>query len=218
MTETAQVRLASATMEDLVLQIQQMNRERKEMTYKQESMLLQMQQVVREANEMKKEKEEMKQSIRDLLQEKISMNQEITDLKDKAKVQVFFTAGLTRQISLAYINQVLVFDKTLVNVGHAYNNVTGAFVCPVAGNYLFTMHALTIHNKYASLMLTKNNESIVRLHGPAGNGHQGSSQSTVIKLLKDDVVKVQAYSVPSELWGHPVDIHTTFTGLLVGLP
>jgi len=216
MTEAAQVRLASATMEDLVLQIQQMNRERKEMTHKQESMLLQVQQVTREAKEMKKENEEMKQSIGDLLQQNISMNQEIADLKLKANVQVFFTAGLTKHVTLAP-NQVLVFDKILVNVGGGYNNVTGAFVCPVNGYYLFEFHALSHNSHRASLMLTKNNESIVRSHVAPGNGYHAISQSTVIKLSKDDVVKVQEYQ-PSQVYGHPVDIHTTFTGLFVALP
>ena len=166
---------------------------------------------------MDKEKEEMKQSIRDLLQENISMNQEIADLKLKANVQVFFTAGLTKHVTLA-ANQVLVFDKTLVNVGDGYNNVTGAFVCPVTGYYLFEIHVLSNHNQRASLMLTKNNESVVRLHSPSGNAYQAASQSTVIKMAKDDVVKVEGYETSQVFGDIHGNIHTTFTGLLVALP
>lgn len=42
---------------------------------------------------------------------------------------------------------IIVFDKVVTNVGHAYNNIHGAFVAPVDGLYVFhvTMMALDTH-------------------------------------------------------------------------
>ena len=134
-------------------------------------------------------------------------------MKQQVGTSVLFSAALTHTVDTP-IGHVLVFDKTLVNVGGAYSNSTGSFVCPEPGFYHFTINALTAYDKQFALALYKNDQDVVHLHMPAGQGHQGSSQTTVLKLVKGDVVQVRAYTTTT-VYGTPADLHTTFTGLRV---
>ena len=155
--------------------------------------------------------------VREMNREKQQMIQTISELQHKLDTKVFFSVALTQDATLP-ANSVLVFDKILQNIGGGYSASSGAFTCPVDGYYLFEMHALSEYNKLFSLELYHNGQGVVKFHGPAGNNHQGASQSTVLKLVKGDTVTLRSYNGASIVYGRPNDIHSTFTGLLVALP
>lgn len=160
-----------------------------------------------------REKEQMKNSIENIKQESHAMRTELAGLRRQVEMKVLFSAALTKAVTLA-TGQVLVFDKILMDVGGAYNNITGSFVCPEPGYYQFTLSALSVHNKHFSLTLYHNSRDVIRFHGPAGQGHQGNSQTSILKLVSGDVVQVRAYS-GAFVYGSPTDPHTTFTGIRV---
>ena len=54
------------------------------------------------------------------------------------ETQIAFTAYLDHDLNNLGTDQVLPFNKVLLNDGQGYNNYTGTFVAPVSGVYSFT--------------------------------------------------------------------------------
>jgi hypothetical protein len=62
---------------------------------------------------------------------------------------VAFTAPITNSITNVAVNQVIVFDRVVTNIGNAYNNHGGIFTAPVSGAYEF---AVTIMSEPGHVM------------------------------------------------------------------
>ena len=54
---------------------------------------------------------------------------------------IAFSAGLSHHANISNGEKV-VFDRIFIDLGSAYNHVTGEFVAPVTGVYEFNYHAL----------------------------------------------------------------------------
>ncbi|KAJ8256358.1 hypothetical protein COCON_G00185100 [Conger conger] len=116
---------------------------------------------------------------------------------------IAFTAKLEISDSYPTHKGPLRFTNVLVNEGEGYSPVTGAFTCPRAGFYHFTVHASTYG--LAQFMINKNGQNVVSAYHTTLNEKksQMASSGCVIKLSESDKVWV-------ELWGPPRnDIHAT---------
>ena len=56
---------------------------------------------------------------------------------------VAFTAAIEkRTVSHVQINDIIVFPKVITSIGGGYSNLTGVFVAPVTGIYMFSCSLL----------------------------------------------------------------------------
>ena len=77
---------------------------------------------------------------------------------------VAFTAVMTINQTIPVIQQPLVFDETITNVGNAFNTVLNAFVCPDDDLYMFTW----------TIVASGNSGGQVNLHMVGASIKQGS--------------------------------------------
>ncbi|XP_070541794.1 complement C1q subcomponent subunit C-like [Ptychodera flava] len=79
------------------------------------------------------------------------------------------------------------FDTMITNVGGHFDGTTGRFTCAINGTYYFIFHIA--HNRDTQVLLVKNNERQVSVHGDAGNTTRESySNSAVLQLIVGDQV------------------------------
>ncbi|XP_061073700.1 complement C1q tumor necrosis factor-related protein 5-like isoform X1 [Conger conger] len=109
---------------------------------------------------------------------------------------IAFTAKLEISDSYPFHKGPLRFTNVLVNEGQGYSPLTGAFTCPRAGFYHFTVHASTYG--LAQFMINKNGQNVVSAYHTTldDKKSQVASIGSVIQLSESDKVWV-------ELWGPP---------------
>lgn len=112
--------------------------------------------------------------------------------------------------------KTLVFNKTVTNIGKAYNATSGIFTAPVDGFYYFTFFYRAGQQK-SGLSLMKNNETVVATSDNTAGSDRGDSSGNAafLKLEEGDQVYVclpAGYCV----WG--AGKTTSFSGFLVSKP
>ena len=136
--------------------------------------------------------------------------QEIVRLKTKVMFSVAST--LTEAVPAG---QAVKYNVVMTNVGGGFNVTSNEFVCPVSGYYKFDIHALTNGGGQFWLDLMQNGVVKASIHG-AKDAFQGSSNSAVLRVERDDVVKVVAMN-PSSLYDTGRQLYTTFNGVLLSV-
>jgi len=150
-----------------------------------------------------------------------SVNKSLTSLRDVARVEpnVFFSAILISDKSLSN-NQVLIFNKILTSEGHGYDNHTGVFTAPLDGFYLFHVHLVAGTSSNFHFALQHNGNPVIHLSkvGPKVDEYITASDSVIVKLKRNDQVKVVSRSSSSFVYGENSGaVSSTFTGRLVSL-
>jgi hypothetical protein len=84
-------------------------------------------------------------------------------------------------------NAVIRFSHTITNVGNGYNQVSGAFTAPYAGNYMFAV-SVDVSADYTELSIRRNGHAFTYGHNDAGDHHIVAS--CVMTLQKGDTVTV----------------------------
>ncbi|XP_053395914.1 uncharacterized protein LOC128556039 [Mercenaria mercenaria] len=111
--------------------------------------------------------------------------------RTNVETRVAFFASMSSHSPHLGINQDIVFDHAITNIGNAYNERHGTFIAPVAGTYVFSV-TLT-HYKSGSLSGDANGKVVV-------NGitiallymtEQQSSQMIIVDLKGGDDVSVE---------------------------
>ncbi|XP_038588416.1 complement C1q-like protein 4 [Micropterus salmoides] len=111
--------------------------------------------------------------------------------------------------------KTLVFNKTVTNIGKAYNAPSGIFTAPVEGLYYFTFFYCAGEHK-SGLSLMKNDETVVATYNTTGSDRgDNSGNAAFLKLEVGDQVYV---SLPGgyRVWG--AGKTTSFSGFLVSKP
>ncbi|XP_071480543.1 complement C1q-like protein 2 [Diadema antillarum] len=133
--------------------------------------------------------------------------------RSSASYRSAFTAARTFDVyGHSDVHKDLTFDHVVSNIGGHFNATTGHFKCAINGTYFF-MFSIG-HNRDTLVVLLKNGEKLVGIHGDSGNSlRQSYTNSAIVDLVvKDDVwlqVK-QRHSVSGTN-----DRFTTFTGFLL---
>jgi len=145
-----------------------------------------------------------------------SVNRSLTSLRDVARVEpdVFFSAILTSSKAVSQ-NQVLIFDQIVTSEGHGYDSHTGVFTAPLAGFYLFNIHAVSEGTKVFRLGLLHNGSRVIDVNKEGDEYYSAVSNSVLLELGKNDQVKVISWAGTSYVDGDWKS--STFSGRLVSL-
>uniref|UniRef100_A0A3Q1FIA8 C1q domain-containing protein n=1 Tax=Acanthochromis polyacanthus TaxID=80966 RepID=A0A3Q1FIA8_9TELE len=119
------------------------------------------------------------------LQRKLNMTE--NDLK------VAFSAGLTDSGSVGPFDEerTLIFSKTLINIGQAYDQTAGVFTAPVRGVYFFSFTAADYLKGYMGLYLYWNDQPIMfNLELNDHGGYTSTSNAMALQLEEGDRVRL----------------------------
>nr|XP_054755709.1 complement C1q subcomponent subunit C-like [Lytechinus pictus] len=104
------------------------------------------------------------------------------------------------------------FNLILANVGDHFNNKTGHYKCAFNGTYFFSFSIG--HNRDTLVILVKNGQKTVGIHGDSSNHlRQSYSNSAIIDLVVEDEVWLQIE--PRHAVSGTTDRFTSFTGFLL---
>lgn len=128
---------------------------------------------------------------------------------------VAFSTALTTT-STINVNQNVVFDKIITNVGNGYDKSSGIFTAPISGLYFISVSLFNFYHVSPTLELVQNDANVVDFYLD-GSGHQnsGMSQSLILKLSKGDTVSVRGKTDAGKLSGssgQPTGVYNTFSG------
>ncbi|KAG9283502.1 complement C1q-like protein 2 [Astyanax mexicanus] len=131
--------------------------------------------------------------------------------------KVVFSASLSGGETANYgphsTDVTLVYKHVFINIGNAYNPVTGIFTAPVRGVYDFKIYAFGLGGRYVSVSLQKNGHHVTGAHACQQPNEANSSNGVSLLLEVGDVVcvKVNADTWVRDSWFH----HTTFSGQML---
>ena len=123
--------------------------------------------------------------------------------------KVAFFATLSSTVSHLGINQDIVFDHILTNIGNAYIAHHGTFVAPVDGTYVFSV-TLRATNIYTHFVV--NGTVIAKLDMHPANGYTQASHTMVVSMKKGHDASVQSSAVETSIYG---DRYSSFSGFLL---
>ena len=133
-------------------------------------------------------------------------------------MQIAFTAVVSPpKLENLGSGQTIVYDKIITNYGDAYCNITGVFVAPVNGLYVFEMSLMTDPENRQYLELVTDGTTIIRNYGHAlGAKHiVSSSRTATTKLSRGSKVWIRTVPIPNHGTG---TVHgycySTFSGWL----
>ncbi|XP_048765819.2 heavy metal-binding protein HIP-like [Ostrea edulis] len=110
---------------------------------------------------------------------------------------IAFHARISTALQNLGSQAVVIFGRTTLNSGSAYNNDTGIFTAPTDGIYSFTWTILTISGSYFHTEIVINGNTVGYNHvdGKSGSFHYASSSVTaVIRMKKKDKVWIRTHA------------------------
>lgn len=135
-----------------------------------------------------------------------AQQQEINDLKQQQNKlkqctshRIAFMSSVSHSQNVA-VGQTVVFDKSIYDMGGAYDTSTGLFTCSQPGLYHFTVHALETIRGNLDLHLMLNSKSITSLYAADSVEFDTDTMSAVLHLKANDVVKVVPAFTQAELY------------------
>ncbi|KAL4233846.1 hypothetical protein ACF0H5_008522 [Mactra antiquata] len=130
----------------------------------------------------------------------------------ESPVAFFATIG-NHHLEHAGVNQVIVYDNIVTNVGNGYNKLIGVFTAPVDGIYVFssTMVAHVHQNAHSSFY--KNNDRLnIMFASGVESAFDTSSATIVLQLSKGDLITVRNGDADTSIHGFD---HSSFSGFLL---
>ena len=122
---------------------------------------------------------------------------------------ILFTTSISESKTVLE-GQVLVYDNTTVNKGVAYNTNTGIFTCPLNGYYHFEVHAFAKEVDF-NLELLVNGKTTFTITTWGPKHERGTSSGGIVKLNKNDQVKVASIGSTSRLYKN----RNVFSGYII---
>ena len=115
------------------------------------------------------------------------------------------------------LNQRLIFNGLITNIGNAYNPISGSFVCRRHGIYQFSLSLWSKAGNDAKVELVKGNEVImivvVRANGGSTNEHGGNN--VIIECHAGEDVWLRSGVSNGELHTDPSHKQNTFSGMVI---
>lgn len=104
-------------------------------------------------------------------------------------MNVAFFSTLGNHLQHLGVNQNIVFDHVVTNIGNAYNNHAGDFRAPVAGTYVFSVTLMAYGSHTTHYRLVKGGSSMANIYVRGTESPYASSSMTAVLQLKqgDDV-------------------------------
>lgn len=106
-------------------------------------------------------------------------------------VVAFFATRVTTMEHVG-IDQPVVFENDVTNIGNSYSNHTGLFVAPVGGVYVFSTSLFTPHKHSFHASFVRNGQVVTTMYAAgAESSYDTTSHTIVLRLQKGDDVCVQ---------------------------
>lgn len=137
-----------------------------------------------------------------------------------------FTAAVQKYTVDHVQNQsTIVFDKVITSIGSGYNNLTGIFVAPMSGIYVFSCslmdHSgehLTSGQEHGSAMLhaeiVKNGTVLGRVFAHAETSHRDQGSVTVVSYVNQGE-QVWVRNIDNNDLGLGGELYSVFSGYLL---
>ena len=116
------------------------------------------------------------------------------------------------------LNDIIRFEKVLLNVGGDYDQKTGIFTVPVNGTYLFGAQVCTRQSKYGWFQIAVDavdNIILLVVDFDADTQHSSGSGMAVIHLTKGQTVWLQNRHSSTSLFDKENSCWNQFTGVLL---
>ncbi|XP_049319429.1 uncharacterized protein LOC125780970 [Astyanax mexicanus] len=168
-----------------------------------------------EVDELKTKSDESLKDLKNSL--KITENNVEILKKENQERKVVFSASLSGGEEAHHgphsIDVTLVYKHVFINIGNAYNPVTGIFTAPVRGVYEFKIYAYGYSGRGVSVVLQKNGHHVTGAHAYQQQNETNSSNGVSLLLEVGDVVCVK---VRANAWVYDnTNHHTTFSGQML---
>lgn len=133
--------------------------------------------------------------------------------KRENEKDVAFFSVITSHLFHMGVNQNIVFDRVITNVGNAYNNHAGDFRAPVDGTYVFsvTLMAYSTHSSHYSLVKNGTAAAYIYLRGHE-SPYASSGLTAVLELKQGEDVAIRNIDQDEALHG---SAYSTFSGFLL---
>ncbi|NP_001121343.1 caprin family member 2 L homeolog [Xenopus laevis] len=130
------------------------------------------------------------------------------------QMRVAFSAARTSNFAPGTLDQPIVFDLLLNNLGDTFDFQVGRFMCPVNGTYVFIFHMLKLAvNVPLYVNLMKNEEVLVSAYANDGApDHETASNHAVLQLFQGDQIWLRLHrgAIYGSSWKY-----STFSGYLL---
>ncbi|XP_040828183.1 caprin-2 isoform X2 [Ochotona curzoniae] len=130
------------------------------------------------------------------------------------QMRVAFSAARTSNLAPGTLDQPIVFDLLLNNLGETFDLQLGRFNCPVNGTYVFIFHMLKLAvNVPLYVNLMKNEEVLVSAYANDGApDHETASNHAVLQLFQGDRIWLRLHrgAIYGSTWKY-----STFSGYLL---
>ncbi|XP_031239823.1 caprin-2 isoform X5 [Mastomys coucha] len=130
------------------------------------------------------------------------------------QMRVAFSAARTSNLAPGTLDQPIVFDLLLNNLGETFDLQFGRFSCPVNGTYVFIFHMLKLAvNVPLYVNLMKNEEVLVSAYANDGApDHETASNHAILQLLQGDQIWLRLHrgAIYGSSWKY-----STFSGYLL---
>ncbi|XP_049332439.1 uncharacterized protein LOC125800118 [Astyanax mexicanus] len=168
-----------------------------------------------EVDELKTKSDESLKDLKNSL--KITENNVEILKKENQERKVVFSASLSGGEEAHHgpysTDVTLVYKHVFINIGNAYNPVTGFFTAPVRGVYEFKIYAYGYSGRSVTVSLQKNGHHVTGAHAYQDQHNVNSSNGVSLLLEVGDVVCVK---VRADAWVYDnTNHHTTFSGQML---
>nr|KAF6373130.1 caprin family member 2 [Pipistrellus kuhlii] len=130
------------------------------------------------------------------------------------QMRVAFSAARTSNLAPGTLDQPIVFDLLLNNLGETFDLQLGRFTCPVNGTYVFIFHMLKLAvNVPLYVNLMKNEEVLVSAYANDGApDHETASNHAILQLFQGDQIWLRLHrgAIYGSSWKY-----STFSGYLL---
>lgn len=124
---------------------------------------------------------------------------------------IAFFATLSKHIEHAGINQPIVFDNIITNIGNAYNGHMGSFVAPVSGVYVFSTTLFSYPRMSFHASFVKNGQILTNVYIAGSESvYDTSAQTIVLHLQQGDNVCILNTDSDRSIYGYSYSIFSGF--------
>ena len=95
----------------------------------------------------------------------------------------FFAVVAKDQLEHLGVNQNVIFERVITNLGNAYSPHHGVFIAPRSGLYLFSVSILSGHNREVYAQYAVNGRGISNIYARGTDGRHGEGSQTIILQL-----------------------------------
>ena len=132
--------------------------------------------------------------------------------RSENEMDVAFFATLASHQTHVGVQQAILFDHVITNIGNTYHNHLGSFIAPVSGTYVFSVSLLT-WDKAATYTISKNGSAVSQIFCDARKSvYESTSQTVILTLSQNDDISVRNQDAEGQTHGQH---YSTFAGFLL---